>query len=136
MEAHLLRRRDVAPDAHVLREVGIEYGAICSSSLREPRYTGSIESYPIYVRADRAAAGRREITHTIRFVHAVERAHFPSAGGDLLHHLAGSAVAIQVLEAAARAEPQEGSVLQPDRTPVFIDPGWRRLAKQSPGAAV
>src|SRR6185436_1432349 len=107
MQPDLRRSCNVAPNAHVVREVGIEDRAIGAAAVREPCHPGAIEPNAVDVRGDRIPLGRREVGDAVRLVHTEEAAYLPTSGRDLFQHVARSAVAVQMLEAAALAEPEE-----------------------------
>ena len=79
---------------------------------------------------------RGEVGDVVCLVHTEEGADLPASGRNLLQHLARCAVAVQVFEAAAFAEPEEGAVLQPHGIAVLVDPRGRRLSKHTSCAPV
>src|SRR6266850_532231 len=84
----------------------------------------------VSVAGDKAVFGAAEVEGAFRFVDLFERTHVPIAPGDLLDELAVGSVMIDVPPAAAVAEPQKRSIIQPLHARVnYFDPGLRRLAQ-------
>src|ERR1041385_6099598 len=75
----------------------------------------SIQPDAIRIKADMAAFGAGEIDYSVRFVHAVQLLRFPLARSHRANRLAIGRVMIDVLPSVARTQPQERTILQPER---------------------
>src|SRR5713101_5250981 len=84
----------------------------------------------IFAIRDEAVLGAAEIDCSLSFVDFVERAHIPIAIRDLLDRFSVGAVMIDMTPAAAIAEPQKRSIIQPSQAVVdSFDPRTRLFAK-------
>src|SRR5437660_11081004 len=97
---------------------------------RDSIKTRTVQLDRILVISDEPVLSAAKINSSLPFVDLFKRAHIPITIGYLLDHSAIGIVVIDVPPAAASAEPQERSFLQPAQAVVHsIDPGFRRLGK-------
>src|SRR5205814_8785653 len=92
----------------------------------------SVELDRVFVIGDEAALSAAEVNCSLGIVDRVERTHIPIAFGDLRDLLAVGAVVIDLAPAAAIAEPEKRSILQPLQSVIDdFNPSLGLFAKES-----
>ena len=131
MNAHLGRRRDVAPAIDVVRQSGVEPRRVGAPALRQPAQPGAVEADPVDVEPYRAPLRSREVDDAGVFVDAVQGADLPLAARDGGEHRPRPVDTVQVLPPGSLAQDEHRPVVQPGRRAGHVHPRFGRLAKHS-----